>query len=274
MSYRYKFPILLLIALAAFWTVSISSPGLTLISGVVLFGAAVAAYFFIPWRSSPLRSELKLPPTPNSTHEALQRYEQLTDRQCQPQPAALNFDLSGDVQSLNHYFPIVKMLSASEINAFHQLVQHIAQHPNFNIKLIGKDRADITDKLPNSARHLVAGHIAEIFFFRQNMLARFLHTPRHFQLYTTPEAFKQDGGIAGGCYNPNRQCDGGAGYGAAGDYALGCESVAFGQGHGVQRTGMERDGQCGWRSDQPGICERCGRYEHSGDVHADLCGYG
>jgi hypothetical protein len=208
MSYRYKSPILLLIALAAFWTVSISSPGLTLISGVIIAGAALA-YFSFPWKSQTMTSphkDLNTQPPPQTIQEASQRYKQLTDHQCQPQPAALNFDVSGDVRSLDHYFPIVKILSESEIESFYQFVQHIAYHPNFNIQLIGKDKADITSQLPRSARHLVAGHIAEVFFFRQNILARFLHTARHFQLYTTPAAFKQDGGVYGGCYNPPRQC--------------------------------------------------------------------
>ena len=56
MSYRYKLPILLLISLAAFWTVSVSSPGLGLISGLVIAVAAVLAYFFYPWKTQEKKS--------------------------------------------------------------------------------------------------------------------------------------------------------------------------------------------------------------------------
>ena len=209
MSYRYKLPILLLIALAAFWTVSVSTPGLTLISGIFIAGAAILAYFLLPWNvpaKNTLHQKLKIQVPPHSIEEAHKRFEQLTNDQCQPQLGALNFDVTGDVRALDHYFPITKMLSDTEIESFYQLVTHIAEHPNFDIQLIGSDTKNLTDQLPNSARHLVAGHLAEVFFFRQDILQRFLHTPRHFQLYTTFEAFHQDGGVKGGCYNPNREC--------------------------------------------------------------------
>ncbi|MBI3170368.1 MAG: hypothetical protein HYZ22_17940 [Chloroflexi bacterium] len=209
MSYRYKIPILLLIALAAFWTVSVSLPGLTLISGLVISGAAVLAYFFFPWKvpvNTAPRREYKKPEPPKSVEEAHKQFEELTSNQCQPQLGALNFMVTENSRALDHYFPIVKMLSEPEIESFYQLVQHIAEHPNFDIQLIGSNREDLTSRLPIAACYLVAGHLAETFFFRQNMLQRFLSMPRHFQLYTTFEAFHQDGGVKGGCYNPNREC--------------------------------------------------------------------
>jgi hypothetical protein len=52
----------------------------------------------------------------------------------------------------------------------------------------------------------VAGHIAELFFYRQDILDALLRTPRHIWFYTTPEAFAKDGGIAAGCFNPQRGC--------------------------------------------------------------------
>lgn len=142
---------------------------------------------------------------PQSVNEAYQQFEQLTNGQTHPQLAALNFDATGDVRALDHYFPIVKMLSESEIESFYQLIQAIAEHPNFDLQLIGSNKTDITAQLPKSVCWLVAGHLAEVFFFRQNILQRFLFTPRHFQLYSTLEAFHQDGGIRGGCYNPTHQ---------------------------------------------------------------------
>ncbi|MBL8062879.1 MAG: hypothetical protein JNK32_07670 [Anaerolineales bacterium] len=134
------------------------------------------------------------------------KFDSLTNGQCRPQTAALNFDVTGQIRLLDHYFPIVRMLSEGEIESFYQLVQHIAEHPNFDLQLIGPKRKNITDQMPSAVRHLVAGHLAEVFFFRQDILARFLHTARHFQIYTVPEAFQQDGGVAGGCYNPAREC--------------------------------------------------------------------
>ena len=209
MSYRYKIPILLLISLAAFWTVSVSSPGLGLISGMVIAVAAMFAYFFFPWKTQEKKSshqKIKVTLPPQTVEEAHQRYEQLTNNQCKPQLGALNFDVTGDPLALNFYFPIVKILSDEKVNAFYQLVKHIAEHPNFDIQFIGVEKELITERLPTSARYLVAGHLAEVFFFRQDILNRFFSKPRHFQLYTTLEAFHQDGGVKGGCYNPTREC--------------------------------------------------------------------
>ena len=130
-------------------------------------------------------------------------YDSLTNGQCRPQAAALNFDATGDYRLLDFYFPIVRILD--DVDSFYLLVQHIAEHPNFDLQLIGADKADLTQQLPASARHLVAGHLAEVFYVRQDILARFLSSPRHFQLYTTLAAYQQDGGIAGGCYSPARE---------------------------------------------------------------------
>jgi hypothetical protein len=132
------------------------------------------------------------------------KFDSLTNRQCRPQTAALTFDSTGDLRALDHYFPIVRILD--DVDAFYQLVQHIAQHPNFDLQLIGANKTDITTHMPASVQHLVAGHLAEVFFFRRDILARFLSSPRHLQFYTTSEAFHQDGGVSGGCYNPAREC--------------------------------------------------------------------
>lgn len=132
------------------------------------------------------------------------KFDSLTKGQCRPQAAALDFDTTGDFRSLDFYFPIVRILD--EVDSFYLLVQHIAGHPNFDLQLIGADKADLTQQLPASARRLVAGHLVEVFYFRQDILARFLSSPRHFQLYTTREAFQQDDGVSGGCYNPAREC--------------------------------------------------------------------
>ncbi|MCQ3936398.1 MAG: hypothetical protein DPW18_05050 [Chloroflexi bacterium] len=202
MLYRYRVPLLLLLALAAFGA-AVSAAGSLLVSGLGIAGAAILA--FILFRLKPAENSPPKPAPPQTVEEAQKEFDRLTDGQSRPQSAALNFDVTADPRALDHYFPIVKMLSEPEIEAFYRLVRQVAEHPNFDLRLFGADKTDLTSQLPNSVRHLVAGHLAEIYFFRQDLLMRFLHTPRHFQLYTTPEAFQQDGGVSGGCYNPKRK---------------------------------------------------------------------
>ena len=124
---------------------------------------------------------------------------------CPVQFGMLVFTAIGSHRAMDLYFPIIKMLTEPEIDEFYQLVDGIAANPNFDLKLIGENRADISTQMPSGIRILVAGHIAEIFFRRRDILERFFATPRHIRLYTNPRAFEQDGGVGGGDYNPPRQ---------------------------------------------------------------------
>lgn len=141
-----------------------------------------------------------------SVADAATKFDQLTNRQCKPQLAALVFTATNNPRALDWYFPITNMLSEPEIESFYQLVKSIAENPKLDIQLAGENKTVITDQLPISVRYLIAGQIAEVFFYRQDILSRFFHTPRHFQLYATQQAFEQDKGVKGGDYNPTRQC--------------------------------------------------------------------
>jgi len=140
-----------------------------------------------------------------SLAQAMDKFVQLTGGHCNPQFAALVFDATAQFRALDWYFPITKILDASEWDNFYDLVRRIATHPNFDIQLIGENRSSLNHEMPSSVRHLVAGQLAEVFFHKQNILDRFLFTPRHFQLYVTPRAFEQDGGVSGGDYNPSNE---------------------------------------------------------------------
>jgi hypothetical protein len=113
--------------------------------------------------------------------------------------------LINHVREMDRYFPITNILTSNETDEFHQLIIHVAEHPNFDLQLIAENKIQLAE-IPNAVRYLIAGHLVEVFFYRQNILEKFLSQPRHFQIYTTPEAFHQDGGVAGGCYNPSREC--------------------------------------------------------------------
>jgi hypothetical protein len=140
-----------------------------------------------------------------SVAEAAPRYAALTGGACLPQLAAVIFDAAGNPRCLDHYFPLARALSGAERDSFDALVRAIASHPSFDLRLFGPGRADLTAELPVSARSIVAGHLAETFFYRRDLLDRLLCAPRHFYLYTTRAAFADDGGEAGGCFNPERE---------------------------------------------------------------------
>ncbi|HEY1015025.1 MAG TPA: hypothetical protein VGE07_20125, partial [Herpetosiphonaceae bacterium] len=112
----------------------------------------------------------------------------------------------GRPRALDHYAPITAALGADELPAFDALTERIAAHPTFAIRLIGPGGRDETAALPSSARRIAAQHIAEIFFYRQDILGYALSRRREIRLYASEAAFAADGGIAGGDYDPGRRC--------------------------------------------------------------------
>ena len=130
--------------------------------------------------------------------------ESLTKNTCQPQLAAYLFAITRKAQLMNRYFPLTNTLDPHAEADFHRLIGSIAQNSSFDIRLIGEKHQDRSAELPSDALNIVAGHIAEIFFYRRDLLNQFLSQRRGFYLYTTPQAYADDGGVAGGCYNPQR----------------------------------------------------------------------
>ncbi len=138
--------------------------------------------------------------------QAAEYYVRFTANTCAPQLAALVFGVTTQPRALDWYFPITNFLSDAELAQFDALRDSIAVHPNFDLRLMAEGRADLTSLLAPEIRQLVASHLAEIFFFRQDILDRFLCAPRHILLYATPQAFADDGGEAGGQYHSDREC--------------------------------------------------------------------
>lgn len=136
---------------------------------------------------------------------AAEYYMRLANGECSPQLAAVVFIITNNPRTLDLYFPLINIFNETEIASFYQLVEQIVKHPGFDLQLIGHHRTNITAKLRIDVPHLVAGHLAETFFYRRDILERFLSQPRHIRLYATRRAFEQDGGCAGGDYHPERE---------------------------------------------------------------------
>ena len=191
MPYRYRILILVLTVATAIWALSVLFPGNLLLLVLVMPGFVVIVLHLFGLRRMGGRvsfGERNSAAPPQSVEEAKKQFDELSSGNCHPQTPALEFTVTGDPQKLNRYFPIVNMLSALELHAFHNLILSIAEFPNFDIRLFGAKRKDLTPQMPSSVRHLVAGQIAEVFFFRQDLLNRVVQTPRPIQIYTTPPA--------------------------------------------------------------------------------------
>lgn len=141
----------------------------------------------------------------SSITQALEQYTNITHGECQPQLAVLIFTATSNPHALSFYFPLTRSLTEGELNHFHQFVEDILRHPNFDLQFIGENRRNLTTQTPMGIRYLLAGQIAEVLFRQLELYQSFFATPRHFQLYVTSRAFAQDGGVAGGDYNPQRE---------------------------------------------------------------------
>jgi hypothetical protein len=136
--------------------------------------------------------------------EAQARVTALTAGECRPQLAALVYGLTGQARALDHYFPLARVLPPAEREAFDALLLAVREHPHLEVSLWGPGRTDLTAALPPDARALVAGHLAETFFYRRDLLDCLLSAPRRVRLYTTRGAYADDGGVAGGSFDAER----------------------------------------------------------------------
>jgi hypothetical protein len=94
--------------------------------------------------------------------------------------------------SVDPRFPITRVVDPG---AFATLAADIGAHPNLALDGTGAD---------DDARDLIARHLAELFFFRRDVLARFLLKPKSFSLHRDASAFRAAGGVSGGCYLPQK----------------------------------------------------------------------
>lgn len=207
MTYRYKIALLALIAFAALGAAVFGANGWVVLIGAAALG--MLAYQVGVWSRSPQHPAgkmLEAPTPPKSKDEARARFDQLTGGGWSPRESALAFDATGNPRLLDRYFPIVGMLDEAGIESFHQLVEYVADHPNFDVQLFGAKKTKVTHRMPESARRIAAGHLAETFFYRRDLLECFLHTQRSFHFYVNEDAFRDDGGVKGGNFSPSRQC--------------------------------------------------------------------
>jgi hypothetical protein len=134
---------------------------------------------------------------------AVHDYAVATRGQQRPPFAALVAFVTGDPAALHPCFPLTRTLSSAELAAFDMLVAELAWSPVLDLRLFdakwGRNRELI---LPTDAAMLVAGHLAELFFYRRDLLEGLLAAQPHIWLYTTPRAYSRGGGVGGGCYSP------------------------------------------------------------------------
>ena len=136
---------------------------------------------------------------------AARRYADLT-RSANPAPlAVLLFDATGDPWPLTHCFPAIALRDRATREQCFARIGALAARPHLDLRLIGERRRDLTTILPASARWLVAGHLDEVLGERLDLLDALLSRPRHFRLYTSAAAFEDDGGVAGGDYDPRHE---------------------------------------------------------------------
>lgn len=96
------------------------------------------------------------------------------------------------VEALNAArFPILRVVDPG---AFFALATEIASDANLRCEGDGADDEAVT---------VIAGQLAEVFFFRRDLLRLFFKRPRAFSLHRDDAGFRAAGGVSGGCYQPS-----------------------------------------------------------------------
>lgn len=121
-----------------------------------------------------------------------------------PQLAAVVYDITTDDEALSHYFPLLKSLTAESRQDFFKLRREVAAHPHLKLEFWDV-QGQVTAIAPSSMRQIVAGYIAETFFYRPDILNRFLETDRFINIYLNSKAYQKAGGVSGGCYDPRSE---------------------------------------------------------------------
>lgn len=140
------------------------------------------------------------PLRPADLKAALERYRHIQSRSepIKPQFAALLFDVSAHPIALQHYFPLFRALDAGGRASFFGLVRDLIAHPGLRLKFWDGEQQVSP---PPSMLMIPAGHIAEVFFFRRDILERFLAAPRTINIYMNTASYGRAGGVAGGCFD-------------------------------------------------------------------------
>ncbi len=138
-------------------------------------------------------------------NQNLLKVDQYTSNSCRPQLAYHVFAVTRRPSYIESYFPIVKSLDKEARRQFHEIIRRVMLHRGFDLQLRNAQRNNVIEMLPSLA-YLVAGHIAEIFFYRRDILERLFNAGVRIWLYADQAAFVADGGVAGGCYNPQLRC--------------------------------------------------------------------
>jgi hypothetical protein len=100
---------------------------------------------------------------------------------------------------MHPYFPLTKSLSKTKQADFDELVLSII--PRLDLHLYDDFKHDVTNVMAADTAYIVAGHLAELYFYRRDILDYLLAASPRIWLYTTQRAFQQAGGVAGGNYS-------------------------------------------------------------------------
>ncbi len=129
-------------------------------------------------------------------------YSALSQQECRPQVAILLYELTGRVEVLSHYFPLLRILSEAEQTQFGARLNGLLAQRDFRVRL-KEAPAEVADlKLPEGVRVLVAGQLLEMYYYRPDLLQYVISRRRSFWIYPTAKSYQYSGGKGGGEYHP------------------------------------------------------------------------
>ncbi len=113
--------------------------------------------------------------------------------------AALVFQVSKELTSLGHFFPLIRTLNDTQRSEFRTRLNALLQSPNIAITYTSQTGVTAT---PLIMRVMVIGQILSCFWGRPEIIDALQGTKPHIALYSDRLAYERAGGVGGGCYLP------------------------------------------------------------------------
>lgn len=114
--------------------------------------------------------------------------------------AGLVFQVSKELTSLGHFFPLIRTLDASQRTLFRTRLNALLQSSDISITYHTQSGRGST---PIILRVVVLGQIVSCFWGRPELIEALQRTQPSVALYTDHQSYRSDGGVGGGCYLPH-----------------------------------------------------------------------
>lgn len=114
--------------------------------------------------------------------------------------AGLVFQVSKELTSLGHFFPLIRILNDTQRTEFRTRLNSLLQCGDISVTYT---TATGPHMVPIIMRVVVLGQIVSCFWGRPDVIEALIHTSPSVALFADRQSYERAGGVGGGCYLPH-----------------------------------------------------------------------